>query len=133
MQGRCDDVTSGDSSSGRAFARTHLDDPPTGLRVAVARISEATSGISFALPIPHIAEFIIGRAFARPVRPCELLATRCLFPIRRCKFERQPRRECGVTGRITPTGVVGGFVYRQGCRNPYSKIPVSVKGRFGWT
>jgi hypothetical protein len=48
-------------------------------------------------------------------------------PIRRCRFERQPWRECGVTVRITPTGVVGGFVYRQGCRNPYSKIPASFK------
>jgi hypothetical protein len=26
------------------------------------------------------------------------------------RFWRQPWRECGVTGRITPTGVVGGFV-----------------------
>jgi hypothetical protein len=46
------------------------------------------------------------------------------------RFERQPWRECGVTGRITPTGVVGGFVHRQGCRNPYSKILVSVKGGY---
>jgi hypothetical protein len=46
------------------------------------------------------------------------------------RFERQPQRECGVTGRITPTGVVGGFVHRQGCRNPYSKILLSVKGGY---
>ena len=26
------------------------------------------------------------------------------------RFQWQPWRECGVTGRITPTGVVGGFV-----------------------
>jgi hypothetical protein len=32
------------------------------------------------------------------------------YELRAARFWRQPWPECGVTGRITPTGVVGGFV-----------------------
>jgi hypothetical protein len=45
------------------------------------------------------------RAMDVPDKP-----TAPVSPWQTARFWRQPWRECGVTGRITPTGVVGGFV-----------------------
>jgi hypothetical protein len=45
------------------------------------------------------------RAMGIPDKP-----TAPVSPWQTARFWRQPWRECGVTGRITPTGVVGGFV-----------------------
>src|SRR5579863_3028435 len=74
--------------------------------------------------------FVFAILFSVQRRPRYVLQHGEITADSRCKFERQPWRECGVTVRITPTVVVGGFVYRQGCRNPYSKIRMAVKGRF---
>ena len=57
-------------------------------------MSKATSGASFIL-IPHIAEPVIGRAFARPVGSCGLLAGAVADAERSRAARREHRSESG--------------------------------------
>ena len=59
-----------DLSPGYAKKRTLLVRGSANRSASMARMSEAMSGVW--LRVPHVAEFIIGRAFARPGGSCGL-------------------------------------------------------------